>query len=79
MASIKFVDKTEKEQVIKGTPKVPFNKSKKLSSMDGSGKVLYYIHTETAFKMKIDSKVDFTQKHPQDSNFALITIPIERI
>ena len=29
--------------------------------------------------MKIDSKVDFTQKHPQDKNYCLITIPIERI
>ena len=78
MASIKFVDKTEKEQIIKGTPKVPMAKSKKLSSLDGS-QVLYYVETETAFKLKIDSKVDFRQKHPQDSNFSLITIPIERI
>ena len=78
MASIKFVHKEEKEQIIKGTPKVPISKSKKLSSMDGS-QVLYYIETETAFKMKIDSKVDFTQKHPQDGNYHLITIPIERV
>jgi len=77
-ASIKFVDNTEKEQIIKGTPKVPINKSKKLVSMDGS-KVLYYVDTETAFKLKIDSKVDFSQKHPQHSNFHLITIPIERV
>ena len=78
MASIKFVDNTDKEQVIKGTPKVPINKSKKLSSMDGS-EVLYYVETEIAFKLKIDSKVDFTQKHPQYSNYHLITIPIDRI
>ena len=78
MASIKVTFKEEKEQVIKGTPKVPMNKSKKLSSMDGST-TLYYVETETAFKLKIDSKVDFTQKHPQDSNYSLITIPIERI
>ena len=78
MASIKFVDNTEKEQVIKGTPKVPISKSKKLSSMDGN-QVLYYVETETAFKLKIDSKVDFKQKHPQDSNYHLITIQIERI
>ena len=78
MASIKFVDNTEKEQVVTGTPKVPIGKSKKLSSLDGS-KVLYYVETETAFKLKIDSKVDFRQKHPQDSNFSLITIPIERV
>ena len=78
MASIKFVDNSEKEQVVKGTPKVPISKSKKLSSMDGS-KVLYYVETETAFKLKIDSRVDFTQKHPQYSNFHLITIPIDRV
>lgn len=78
MAGIKFVHKDDKEIVIKGTPKVPFNKSKKLSSMDGS-KVIYYIETETAFKMKLDSKVDFTKKHPIDGNYHLITIPIERV
>lgn len=78
MAQIKFVHKDEEEQVIKGTPKVPFSKSKKLVSMDGS-KVLYYVDTETAFKLKIDSKVDFSQKHPQNSNFHLITIPIDRV
>ena len=78
MAQIKFVHKDEEEQVIKGTPKVPFSKSKKLMSMDGS-KVLYYVDTETAFKLKIDSKVDFSQKHPQHSNFHLITIPIDRV
>lgn len=78
MAQIKFVHKDEEEQVIKGTPKVPFSKSKKLMSMDGS-KVLYYVDTETAFKLKIDSKVDFSQKHPQNSNFHLITIPIDRV
>lgn len=78
MASIKFVDNTEKEQVVKGTPKVPISKSKKLSSMDGS-KVLYYVETETAFRLKIDSKVDFKNKHPQDSNYRLITIPIQRV
>jgi hypothetical protein len=78
MAQIKFVHREDKEQIIKGTPKVPFNKSKKLSSVDGS-KTLYYIDTETAFKLKIDTKVDFSQKHPQDSNYHLITIPIERV
>lgn len=78
MASIKVTFKEEKEQVIKGTPKVPTSKSKKLSSMDGT-QVLYYIETDTAYRLKIDSKVDFTQKHPQNSNYSLITIPIERI
>jgi hypothetical protein len=78
MAGIKFVHEEEKEVKLKGTPKVPFNKSKKLSSMDGSD-VRYYIETETAFKLKIDSRVDFTQKHPQDDSLHLITIPIDRV
>lgn len=78
MAGIKFVHKDDKEVKLKGTPKIPFNKSKKLSSMDGS-QSLFYIETETAFKMKLDSFVDFTQKHPQYGNYALITVPIERV
>lgn len=78
MAGIKFVHKDDKEVKLKGTPKIPFNKSKKLSTMDGS-QSLFYIETETAFKMKLDSFVDFTQKHPQYGNYALITVPIERV
>ena len=78
MAGIKFVHKEEKQIKLKGKPKVPVNKSKKLSTMDGS-QVLYYVETETAFKLKIDSKLDFSQKHPQYSDFHLITIPIDRI
>jgi len=78
MAGIKFVHEEEKEVKLKGTPKVPFNKSKKLSSMDG-GNTLYYIDTEVAFRMKLENFVDFTQKHPQNSNYAVITIPIERV
>ena len=78
MPSIKFVHNVEKEQIIKGVPKVPFDKSKKLISMDGSTS-LYYVDIDTSYKMKIDSKVDFSKKHPQNKNFALITIPIERI
>ena len=77
MAGIKFVHEEEKEVKLKGTPKVPFNKSKKLSSMDGS-QVLYYIDVETAFKMKLDTFCDFTKKHPQYSDYTLITIPIIR-
>lgn len=69
MAGIKFVDNTEKEQIIKGTPKVPINKSKKLSSMDGS-QVLYYVETETAFKLKIDSKLD---SHRNIHNIVIFT------
>jgi hypothetical protein len=78
MAGIKFIHTDDKEVVIKGTPNVPINKSKKLNSIDGS-ESLFYIETETAFKMKLDSKVDFSKKHPQDDNFSLITIPINRI
>ena len=78
MAGIKFVHKDDKEVKLKGTPKIPFNKSKKLSSMDG-GNTLYYIDTEVAFRMKLENFVDFTQKHPQNSNYAVITIPIERV
>ena len=43
------------------------------------GKTLYYINTELAFRMKLENFVDFTQKHPQDSSYAVITVPIERI
>ena len=78
MAGIKFIHKDDKEVVIKGTPNVPISKSKKLTSIGGS-ETLYYIETETAFKMKLDSKVDFTKKHPQNENYSLITIPINRI
>jgi hypothetical protein len=78
MAGIKFVHKDDAEQVIKGTPKVPMNKSKKLSGLS-DGEVLYYIDTETAYKLKIDSKIDFTKKHPLDEKYHLITIPIERV
>jgi hypothetical protein len=78
MASIKFVHKEEKEQIIKGVPKVPMDKSKKLVSKDGT-EVFYYVDTQTAFKLNIDSKVDFTKKHPLDKNYSLITIPIERV
>jgi len=42
------------------------------------GKPLYYIDIEEAFKLKLDSVCNFTQKHPQDENYALITIPINR-
>ena len=77
MANIKFVHQEEKQIKIKGTPKVPFTKSKKLISMTG-GNPVYYIDIEAAFKLKLDSVCNFTQKHPQDENYALITIPINR-
>ena len=77
MAGIKFVHEEEKEVKLKGTPKVPFNKSKKLSSMDGTH-ILYYIETAEAFKMKLDTFCDFTKKHPQNADYALINVPIIR-
>ena len=78
MAGIKFVHTEETEVKLTGIPKIPFNKSKKLSSMT-DGKTLYYINTELAFRMKLENFVDLTQKHPQDSSYAVITVPIERI
>jgi|TARA_B110000858_G_C17665233_1_gene409222 hypothetical protein len=78
MAGIKFVHNDDQEVKLNGTPNIPFKKSKKLSSMDGS-QVLYYIDVETAFKMKLDTFCDFTQKHPQTESYVLITVPIERV
>ena len=77
MASIKFVHREDKPVKLKSTPVIPFKKSKKLSSMDGT-QVLYYIETAEAFKLKLERFVDFTQKHPQNENYAVITIPIIR-
>jgi hypothetical protein len=77
MANIKFVHQEEKQIKIKGTPTVSFKKSKKLTSMTG-GNPLYYIEIDEAFKLKLDSVCDFTQKHPQDENYVLITILINR-
>lgn len=78
MNKIKATDEDIMGQVINGTPIVPFDKSKKLVSLDGKTE-LFYIETETAYTLKIDSKIDFTQKHPQDSRYHLITIPIDRV
>ena len=52
MAGIKFVHRDEKEVKLTSTPKVDFNKSKKLSSMSG-GNSLYYIDVEEAFKLNL--------------------------
>lgn len=77
-ASIKFVDNTEKEVVIKGTPKVPMNQSKKLVSIDGET-IIYYIKRDYGWKHKLDSKMNFANAHPMDSSYCEITIPIERV
>lgn len=77
-AQIKFVDNAEKEPVIKGTPLVPKEFSKKMVSMDGE-RVVYYIHKDWGYKRGLWPKMKFASTHPTDSNFCEITIPIERI
>ena len=68
----------KKPTKIKGTPQVPINKSKKLKSIDGT-EVMYFIETHYAYQKKLNDKSDFTQQHPQFSDYHLITIPINRI
>ena len=77
-AGIKMVITEDKEVVIKGTPKVPFNQSKKLVSQDGST-IIYYIKRDYGWKHKLDSKMNFSNAHPMDKSFCEITIPIERV
>jgi len=77
MASIKFIHTEDKPVKLKSTPIISLNKSKKLSSIDGK-RTIYYIETKEAFKLKLESFVDFTQKHPQYENYVVITIPIIR-
>ena len=77
-AQIKFVDKADKEPVIKGTPQVPKEFSKKLSNMDGTHTV-YYIHKEWGYRHDLWPKMKFSNTHPADKNFCEITIPIDRI
>ena len=76
-AQIKFVDKTEKEYVIKGTPVVPMEFSKKMVSMDGE-RVVYYIDKDYGYRAKLYSKMVLSSTHPVYPNFCEITIPIER-
>lgn len=77
-AQIKFVDKTEKEPVIKGTPQVPKEFSKKMVSLDGNH-VVYYIDKDWGYKNRLWPKMKFSNTHPVYKNFCEITIPIERI
>ena len=77
MAGIKFVDNTEDEVVIKGTPKVPFNMSKKVSSIEGT-EVIYFINKNYGLANKLSSKMNFNSTFPTDDNFCEITIPIDR-
>ena len=78
MAGIKFVDNTEDEVVIKGTPKVPFNMSKKVSSIEGT-EVIYFINKNWGLTNKLISKMNFNTVFPTDADFCEITIPIDRV
>tara|TARA_B110000977_G_scaffold155164_1_gene197344 strand:- start:165 stop:401 length:237 start_codon:yes stop_codon:yes gene_type:complete len=78
MAGIKFVDNTEDEVVIKGTPKVPFNMSKKVSSIEGTD-VIYFIDKNWGLANNLQSKMNFNSLFPTELNFCEITIPIDRV
>ena len=77
-AQIKFVDKTEKEPIVRGTPKVPKEFSKKLVSINGTH-VIYYIDREWGIKNRLWPKMKLFNTHPAYPKFCEITIPIERI
>ena len=78
MASIKVYMKEEGEKKIKGTPKIPFNLSAKLSKEDGS-KTVYFVDKDYGIKEGLMSKMNFKTIHPTRPNLCEITIPIERI
>lgn len=79
MASIKVYMKNEDKEVqIKGTPRVPFSKSAKLSKEDGS-KTIYFVDKDYGLKNGLISKMNFKIIHPTRPNLCEITIPIERI
>ena len=68
----------EEEIIIKGKPNVPFNLSKKVSSIEGT-EVIYFIHKNWGLANKLDSKMNFSVVFPTDEDFCEITIPINRI
>lgn len=79
MASIKvYMKNEEREKQIKGTPKVPFSKSAKLSKEDGS-KTIFFVDKDYGLKNGLSSKMNFKVLHPTRPNLCEITIPIERI
>ena len=78
MAGIKFIDSSEDEVIIKGTPKVPFNMSKKVSSVEGT-EVIYFINKNWGITNRLNSKMNFSSLFPTDEDFCEITIPIDRI
>mgnify|MGYP003661849314 CR=1 FL=1 len=66
MAQIKFIHRDEPVVKLNATPHIAFDKSKKLTSLEG-GKPL-----------KLDTFCDFNQKHPVYPDYSLINIPIIR-
>jgi len=77
MAGIKFVDSSEDEVIITGTPRVPFNMSKKVSSVEGT-EVIYFINKNWGIANRLNSKMNFRSLFPTDEDFCEITIPIDR-
>ncbi len=77
MAQIKFVHRDELAVKLNATPHIAFDKSKKLTSLEG-GNPLYYILAEEAYRLKLNSFCDFNQKHPIYPDYSLINIPIIR-
>lgn len=68
----------EEEIIIKGKPKVPFNMSKKVSSIEGT-EVIYFINKNWGLANKLISKMNFGVVFPTDEDFCEITIPIDRV
>jgi len=77
MAGIKFVDSSEDEVIITGTPRVPFNMSKKVSSVEGT-EVIYFINKNWGIANRLNSKMNFSSLFPTDEDFCEINIPIDR-
>ena len=77
MAQIKFIHRDEPVVKLNATPHIAFDKSKKLTSLEG-GKPLYYILAAEAYRLKLNSFCDFNQKHPIYPDYSLINIPIIR-
>lgn len=68
----------EKEQEIRGIPKVPKNKSKTLINTE-TGEMVYFIDKSYGIKHKLMSKMNFNLLHPVYTNMCEITIPINRV
>ena len=77
MAQIKFVHRDEPTVKLLETPIIAFDKSKKLSSIDGTD-TLYYINKQEAYRLRLESFCDLNKSHPIYNDYCLITIPIIR-